>query len=162
MAGDPTSVLFVCLGNICRSPAAEAVFRAKVEAAGLTHAFRIDSAGILNYHKGNKADKRMRKHGTKRGVDITSISRPVVSSDFDKFDVIVAMDFQNQSDLHTQAPNKEARERVVMMCSYCNRHDEDEVPDPYYGGPQGFETVLDMLDDACDGLLSQIRPCANE
>lgn len=156
MKGDPTSVLFVCLGNICRSPAAEAVFREKVEAAGLADAFRIDSAGILNYHKGNKADRRMRKHGAKRGVDITSISRPVVPSDFDTFDVIVAMDFQNRNDLHNQAPNKAAREKVVLMCSYCSRHETDEVPDPYYGGGDGFELVLDLLDDACEGLLADL------
>ena len=156
MAGNPTSVLFVCLGNICRSPAAEALFQEKVDAAGLSDAFRIDSAGILNYHKGNKADKRMRKHGAKRDIAITSISRPVVPSDFADFDVIVAMDYQNQSDLHSQAPDKAAREKVVMMCSYCTRHDLKEVPDPYYGGPQGFEDVLDLLDDACDGLLADL------
>ncbi|KAH7542018.1 hypothetical protein FEM48_Zijuj02G0029000 [Ziziphus jujuba var. spinosa] len=125
------SVLFVCLGNICRSPAAEGVFRDLVKKRGLDSKFQIDSAGTINYHEGNQADPRMRAASKKRGIEITSVSRPIRPSDFRDFD-------------------------VKLMCSFCKRHDETEVPDPYYGGPQGFEQVLDLLEDACESLLDTI------
>ncbi|CAD6265048.1 unnamed protein product [Miscanthus lutarioriparius] len=160
----PFAVLFVCLGNICRSPAAEAVFRTLVSKRGLDSKFLIDSAGTIGYHEGNKADSRMRAASTKRGIEVTSISRPIRPSDFRDFDLILAMDRQNYEDilnsferwrrkepLLENAPNK-----VKLMCSYCKRHTEYEVPDPYYGGPQGFEKVLDILEDACESLLDSI------
>ncbi|XP_015873454.1 uncharacterized protein LOC107410529 [Ziziphus jujuba] len=158
------SVLFVCLGNICRSPAAEGVFRDLVKKRGLDSKFQIDSAGTINYHEGNQADPRMRAASKKRGIEITSVSRPIRPSDFRDFDVILAMDKQNKDDI-LDAFNRwkfreplpdEAHKKVKLMCSFCKRHDETEVPDPYYGGPQGFEQVLDLLEDACESLLDTI------
>lgn len=160
----PFSVLFVCLGNICRSPAAEAVFRNLVSKRGLESKFLIDSAGTIGYHEGNKADSRMRSASKKRGIEVTSISRPVKPSDFRDFDLILAMDRQNYEDLlssferwrHREPLPDSGPKKVKLMCSYCKRHTESEVPDPYYGGPQGFEKVLDLLEDACESLLDSI------
>ncbi|XXG88300.1 hypothetical protein AAC387_Pa12g0528 [Persea americana] len=158
------SVLFVCLGNICRSPAAEGVFRDIVSRKGLLPKFTIDSAGTIDYHEGNEADPRMRAAAKRRGIVITSISRPIRPSDFIDFDLILAMDMQNRDDIF-EAFNRwkqrdslphDAYKKVRVMCSYCKRHKETEVPDPYYGGPQGFEQVLDILEDACESLLDDI------
>ncbi|OMO93865.1 Protein-tyrosine phosphatase/arsenate reductase [Corchorus capsularis] len=160
----PFSVLFVCLGNICRSPAAEGVFRDVVKKKGLDSKFNIDSAGTINYHEGNMADPRMRAASKRRGIEITSISRPIRPSDFRDFDLILAMDRSNREDI-LEAFNRwkdretfpaDAHKKVRLMCSYCKKHDETEVPDPYYGGPQGFEKVLDLLEDACESLLDSI------
>ncbi|XP_057805520.1 uncharacterized protein LOC131020608 isoform X2 [Salvia miltiorrhiza] len=163
-ASKPFSVLFVCLGNICRSPAAEGVFRHLVKERGLDSKFYIDSAGTINYHEGDQADPRMRASSKKRGIEITSISRPIKPSDFRDFDLILAMDNQNREDIlgaferwrHREPLPGNAHEKVRLMCSFCKRHDETEVPDPYYGGPQGFEKVLDLLQDACEALLENI------
>lgn len=160
----PFSVLFVCLGNICRSPAAEGVFTDLVKKRGLDSKFKIDSAGTINYHEGNEADPRMRAAAKRRGIAITSISRPIRPSDFKDFDLILAMDKQNKADIlgalerwiHREPLPADAAEKVRLMCSYCKKHDETEVPDPYYGGAQGFEKVLDLLEDACDSLLESI------
>ncbi|XP_055835775.1 uncharacterized protein LOC129904259 [Solanum dulcamara] len=160
----PFSVLFVCLGNICRSPAAEGVFTDLVKKRGLDSKFKIDSAGTINYHEGNEADPRMRAAAKRRGIAITSISRPIKPSDFKDFDLILAMDEQNKADIlgalerwiHRVPLPADAAEKVRLMCSYCKKHDETEVPDPYYGGAQGFEKVLDLLEDACDSLLESI------
>jgi protein-tyrosine phosphatase len=160
----PFAVLFVCLGNICRSPAAEAVFRNLVSKRGLDSKFQIDSAGTIGYHEGNKADSRMRSASKKRGIEVTSISRPIKPSDFRDFDLILAMDRQNYEDIlnaferwrHKEPLPDGAPNKVKLMCSYCKRHTESEVPDPYYGGPQGFEKVLDLLEDACESLLDSI------
>ncbi|KAL9391169.1 hypothetical protein Peur_015089 [Populus x canadensis] len=160
----PFAVLFVCLGNICRSPAAEGVFTDIVSKRGLDSKFKIDSAGTINYHEGNPADSRMRAASKRRGIEITSISRPIRPSDFRDFDIILAMDNQNREDI-MEAFNKwkfketlpdDAHKKVKLMCSFCKKHDETEVPDPYYGGPQGFEKVLDLLEDACESLLDSI------
>ncbi|PON47502.1 Protein-tyrosine phosphatase, low molecular weight [Trema orientale] len=160
----PFSVLFVCLGNICRSPAAEGVFTDLVKKRGLDSNFKIDSAGTINYHEGNQSDPRMRAASKRRGIEITSISRPIRPSDFRDFDLILAMDKQNREDI-LEAFNRwkfreplpeDAYKKVKLMCSYCKRHEETEVPDPYYGGQQGFEKVLDLLEDACESLLDSI------
>lgn len=160
----PFSVLFVCLGNICRSPAAEGVFTDLVNKRGLTPKFIVDSAGTINYHQGNETDPRMRAAAKRRGIELTSISRPLRPSDFRDFDLILAMDNQNKADilgalkrwkLKENLP-PDAHEKVRLMCSYCKKHRESEVPDPYYGGAQGFEKVLDILDDACETLLDSI------
>lgn len=160
----PFSVLFVCLGNICRSPAAEGVFRDLVKKRGLDSNFTIDSAGTIDYHEGNPADSRMRSTAKRRGIEITSISRPIRPSDFRDFDLILAMDKSNRADI-LEALDKwkqrnnlppDADKKVKLMCSYCKKHDETEVPDPYYGGQQGFEKVIDLLEDACESLLESI------
>eukprot|EP01018_Ginkgo_biloba_P004183 Gb_29395 [translate_table: standard] len=160
----PFRVLFVCLGNICRSPSAEAVFHDVVQKRGLTSMFKIDSAGTIDYHEGNPADPRMKAAAKKRGINITSISRPISPLDFKEFDLILAMDKQNRDDIlesyeKWKVENSlpaDARNKVKLMCTYCKQHKEIEVPDPYYGGPQGFEKVLDILEDACESLLDTI------
>lgn len=162
----PFGVLFVCLGNICRSPTAEAVFRHAVEKRGLASYFHIDSAGTIDYHKGEPADARMKAAAIKRGVDLTSISRPICPSDFKEFDLILAMDRQNKEDIlkaHRVWKSKQklplrSEEKVKLICEYCKKHNETEVPDPYYGGQTGFEKVLDLLADACESLLDSIVP----
>ena len=131
-------MLFVCLGNICRSPSAEAVFREAVDKAGMSGKVEVDSAGIIGYHAGEGADPRMKRHASQRGYRLTSISRPVIAEDFNRFDLIVGMD------------------EIRKMTDFCTRFDETEVPDPYYGGAAGFERVLDLLEDACDGLLRYV------
>ncbi|VAI74816.1 unnamed protein product [Triticum turgidum subsp. durum] len=161
----PFAVLFVCLGNICRSPAAEAVFRNLVSKRGLESKFQIDSAGTIGYHEGDKADSRMISTSKKRGIEVTSISRPIKPSDFRNFDLILAMDRQNYEDIlssfdrwqHKETLPDSGPKKVKLMCSYCKRHTESEVPDPYYGGAKGFEKqVLDLLEDACESLLDSI------
>lgn len=153
-------ILFVCLGNICRSAAAEAVMTSLVEKAGLTDDFYIDSAGILSVHKGEPADNRMRKHAAQRGYNVTSISRPVQKADFQIFDIIVGMDNANIDDLMDKLPSVEMQQKIVKMTDFCEHSKHDYVPDPYYGGDAGFELVLDILEDACAGLLKSIT-CVN-
>eukprot|EP00897_Mesotaenium_endlicherianum_P010767 jgi/Mesen1/9719/ME000693S09272 len=160
----PFAVLFVCLGNICRSPSAEAVFVHLIQQKGLESKFKVDSAGTIGYHEGEPADSRMRRHASQRGIQLTSISRPIRRSDFEEFDLILAMDEQNKIDIFRafeKWDSKEplpagSKEKVVLMCSYCTKFTTKEVPDPYYGGAAGFETVLDLLEDACGGLLASI------
>ncbi|CAL9048747.1 uncharacterized protein LOC135608086 [Musa acuminata AAA Group] len=160
----PFSVLFVCLGNICRSPAAEAVFTDSVRKRGAESKFKIDSAGTIGYHEGDPADSRMRSAAKRRGIEVTSISRPLRPSDFREFDLILAMDMQNREDIMSAYERwrfkeplpEDAPKKIKLMCSYCKKHSEAEVPDPYYGGPQGFEKVLDLLEDACGSLLDSI------
>ncbi len=151
------SVLFVCLGNICRSPSGEAVFRKMVQEAGLEDDFHIDSAGILGWHAGQGADKRMKSHAIQRGYDLTSISRAVTPNDLENFDYIIAMDDQNLADLHSLDYGGIHRSRIFKMTDFCRECTHSVVPDPYYGGPQGFEEVLDILEDACAGLLERIK-----
>ena len=149
-------ILFVCLGNICRSPAAEEVMRRLVNDAGLEHEFFLDSAGLIDYHEGEPADARMRAHAARRGYHITHISRPVRYDDFFDFDWIVGMDDRNISKLKSLAPGLEEEQKVVRMTDYCRLKVVDHVPDPYYGGDSGFENVLDILEDACAGLLDTL------
>ncbi|KAH7836453.1 hypothetical protein Vadar_001433 [Vaccinium darrowii] len=146
------------------SPAAEGVFKDLVKKRGLDSNFMIDSAGTINYHEGNDADPRMRAAAKRRGIQITSLSRPIRPSDFRDFDLILAMDKQNKEDIlgalerwnFQENLPADAHKKVRLMCSYCKKHNESEVPDPYYGGPQGFEKVLDLLEDACESLLDSI------
>ncbi|MBT8046957.1 MAG: low molecular weight phosphotyrosine protein phosphatase [Xanthomonadales bacterium] len=148
------SVLFVCMGNICRSPTAEGIFRKLVSEAGRDADFSIDSAGTIGYHAGHKADSRMRSAAAARGYDLTSMARRIETEDFHQFDWIVTMDDDNFRDVNRINP--EARARVVRMCEYCESHDVSEVPDPYYGGEQGFHTVIDILEDACGNFLRRV------
>ena len=150
-------ILFVCLGNICRSCTAEEVMRTILRREGLDKAIEVDSAGIISYHQGEEADPRMRAHAARRGYRITHLSRPVRMADFEDFDLIIGMDDTNISRLHDLAPSLEAEEKIHRMTEYCTRIVADHVPDPYYGGAQGFENVIDILEDACEGLLAVVR-----
>jgi protein-tyrosine phosphatase len=146
-------ILFVCLGNICRSPAAEGIMEKK--AAG--RSIIVDSAGTAGYHIGALPDARMRSHASKRGYPLNSRSRkfnPAV--DFEKFDMIIAMDKENLRDLHSMDKEHKYGVKLSLMTDYCEKITADEVPDPYYEGPEGFEYVLDILEDACDGLLKKL------
>jgi protein-tyrosine phosphatase len=151
-------ILFVCLGNICRSPTAEAVFNALIEKNGLQKELQCDSAGTLAYHAGQPADQRMRQFAQKRGYRLTSISRPVnPARDFDRFDYIIGMDPENVYDLKALARNENDRKRIFLMTDFCTEIKHDSVPDPYFGGDAGFELVLDILEDACDSLIRKLQ-----
>lgn len=150
---DKIKILFVCLGNICRSPAAEAIMKYKLEEKGLNDRFLIDSAGILDYHEGELPDSRMRAHGSKRGYQLDSHSRPVKYDDFFNFDLIIGMDDRNIEALKRKAPDAESAAKIKRMTDFCRNIPSDHVPDPYYGGAEGFENVLNILEDACEGLI---------
>ncbi|WP_455674601.1 low molecular weight protein-tyrosine-phosphatase [Phocaeicola sp.] len=150
-------ILFVCWGNICRSSSAEEVMRTLVKKAGLEKEIELDSAGILSCHKGELPDSRMRMHASRRGYNLTHRSRPVCTEDFYDFDMIIGMDDRNIQDLKELAPDIETEKRIYRMTDYCRVKMADYVPDPYYGGAQGFENVLDILEDACAGLLEEIK-----
>jgi protein-tyrosine phosphatase len=150
-------ILFVCLGNICRSPSAEAVFNALIQKEGLESEFQSDSAGTAAYHAGEPADYRMMQFAQKRGYHLTSISRKIdPKTDFDRFDYIIGMDRQNVRDLKSIARNEADRGRIYLMTDFCSSENFDSVPDPYYGGAAGFELVLDILEDACSGLIRKL------
>ena len=150
------SVLFVCMGNICRSPTAEGVMRRKVALAGLEKEIRVDSAGTHNYHPGSPPDGRSQAHAARRGYDLSKQrARQVTAADFEKFDLILAMDHDNVARLTAICPAQDLN-KVRLLTAYCTHHDSPVVPDPYYGGNQGFEVVLNLVEDACDGLLQHI------
>ena len=152
-----TRVLFVCLGNICRSCTAEEVMRTILRREGLERMVEVDSAGLISYHQGEQADPRMRAHASRRGYHITHLSRPVRMSDFDDFDLVIGMDDSNISGLRDLAPSLDAENKIHRMTEYCDKSVADHVPDPYYGGAQGFENVIDILEDACEGLLATLQ-----
>lgn len=149
-------ILFVCLGNICRSPTAEGVFRYYVTQAGYADRFEIDSAGTSAHHEGERADSRMRAHAIRRGYELTSLSRPIRYEDFFEFDYIICMDESNRTALLRLAPTEEATTKIHMMTDWLPGHYIDYVPDPYYGGAEGFERVLDIIEDACPALLKEL------
>lgn len=150
------SVLFVCMGNICRSPTAEAVFRHYVENAGLSEQIMIDSAGTHDYHIGQPPDLRTQRAAEQRGYDMSDLrGRQVEAGDFDRFDYVLAMDQANLAILQRLARQGEGEPELFL--DYAHHHAEREVPDPYYGGADGFERVLDMVEDAAEGLLQHIR-----
>jgi protein-tyrosine phosphatase len=152
------NVLFVCLGNICRSPAAEAVFNAQISKKKLENFLQCDSAGTAAYHAGEPADYRMRRIAQKRGYQCTSISRPVNPKvDFERFDYLIAMDRQNFRDLNAMATTDFDRKKIHLMTDFCLSKNFDSVPDPYYGGDAGFDLVLDILEDACEGLIRKLQ-----
>lgn len=154
---DKTKILFVCQGNICRSPSAEAVFNGLLKKAGISKQFEIDSAGTSAYHVGERADRRMQSHAIRRNYNLTSISRQFdPHTDFDYFDYIIGMDDYNMQSLNRMARNENDLNKLHKMTDFCNNDLHDEVPDPYYGGADGFELVLDLLEDACEGLLEKI------
>ncbi|HKJ79686.1 MAG TPA: low molecular weight protein-tyrosine-phosphatase [Prolixibacteraceae bacterium] len=150
-------ILFVCMGNICRSPSAEAVFKGLVKKEGIEQQFEIDSAGTGAWHAGEPADKRMRKHATERNYDLTSIARQFdPDNDFDDFDLIIGMDDENVTNLKNLARNEGDSKKIHKITDYRKEWNYDEVPDPYYGGDEGFELVLDLLEDSCQGLLEEV------
>ncbi len=150
-------ILFVCLGNICRSPAAQGVLQQIVDEAGQADRWEIDSAGIGSWHVGDLPDRRMRVHARQRGLELTHRARQVRAWDFDRFDLIVAMDAQNVADLRAIAPSPEAERKIVTMMSFIPGAKHDYVPDPYYEGAEGFELVLDLLQDACSALYKSLK-----
>ena len=152
----PVKILFVCLGNICRSPAAEGVFKHMLRQRGITDRFEVDSAGTYGGHAGELPDPRMRSHAARRGYLLEHRSRPVRPDDFEKFDLILGMDDRNIDALKEKAPDVETERKIGRMTDYCRVKVVDYVPDPYYGGAQGFENVLDILEDACGGLLDSL------
>lgn len=156
MKHEKLRLLFVCLGNICRSPSAEAVMKKVVKDAGLEKEIYIDSAGTNGFHRGEQADSRMRAHASRRGYVLDSISRPVEMRDFFDFDLIIGMDDHNISELKRRSPDYESRQKIHQMTDFACNKLYDHVPDPYYGGDAGFELVLDLLEDACAGLLAYI------
>jgi protein-tyrosine phosphatase len=148
------SVLFICMGNICRSPSAEAVFRHKAEAQGLS--LKVDSAGTVGAHTKEKPDHRAQKVGVERGYSFDGIkARKVTVRDFDDFDLILAMDNANLKDLQEIAPDH-LQHKAKLFLDFSHNHEENEVPDPYYGGANGFRFVLELVEDASDGLLEQL------
>ncbi len=156
--GKRVAVSFVCMGNICRSPTAEAVMRHLVREAGLQDAIAIDSAGTGAWHVGEERDRRSRTVAKQRGMPITGLARQFVRGDFDCFDLVLALDEENARELRRLAPTDEARARIHLLREF----DRDaapgaEVPDPYYGGPEGFERVFDICLSACRGLLAHLQ-----
>jgi protein-tyrosine phosphatase len=150
-------VLFVCMGNICRFPTAEAVFRARVEEAGLVQQILVDSVGTHDYHIGNPPDLRTQRAARQRGYDLSGLrGRQVGVADFTRFDYVLAMDNANMAILYRMCPPPQ-RDRLGLFLQYASSHPQREVPDPYYGGEDGFERVLDMVEDAAAGLLQHIR-----
>ncbi|SET29650.1 low molecular weight protein-tyrosine-phosphatase [Thalassotalea agarivorans] len=148
------SLLFVCMGNICRSPTAEAVFRHKAQEQNVE--LTIDSAGTIASHRGEKPDRRSQKAGIARGYSFDGIrARQAVAQDFYDFDMILAMDKYNVEELKKIAPEGLAH-KITLFCEFAKNYKDDEVPDPYYGGAKGFEFVLDLIEDASDGLLASL------
>lgn len=148
-------VLFVCLGNICRSPAGEGMLRSIVTGHGDEARWEIDSAGTGGWHIGELPDKRMRIHARQRGLELTHRCRKVTASDFDDFDLIIPMDADNETNLRRLAPTLEASRKIVPMATFFSPGARyDYVPDPYYEGSEGFELVLDLLTDACNNLYN--------
>jgi low molecular weight protein-tyrosine phosphatase len=154
---DPKSILFVCMGNICRSPAAEGVFLKMLQDRGEAEGFEIDSAGTLDYHTGELPDPRMRRVGARRGYRFDSHARHFTPRDFEAFDLILAMDENNLHEIRALDPGGKHRDRVHLLCEFLAEPGPREVPDPYYGGEPGFERCLDLIERACEGLLAHLH-----
>ena len=147
------SVLFVCMGNICRSPTAHGVFRHKAAELGLSAFVAVDSAGTHNFHPNSPPDERSRAHAAKRGYDISDLrARQIELTDFEKFTLILVMDMENLASVKDQCPPEYAY-KIRRLTEFCLDHDSSAVPDPYYGGANDFDHVLDLVEDACVGLL---------
>lgn len=155
-------LLFICLGNICRSPAANGVMQKMVDEQQLSHLFEIDSAGIGSWHVGSLPDARMRQHGKARGYDFSHRARQFdAPTDFDHFDMIIVMDEDNHHEIMRRASNDAERAKVYRMRDFLRKHSEaTSIPDPYYGGEDGFELVLDLIEDGCENLIKELT-CTN-
>lgn len=151
-------ILFVCLGNICRSPAAEAMLQMLVDREGISDKIMVDSAGTYGGHAGERSDARMRRAAAARGIEMTHRARQVKEIDFDHFDRIIAMDDNNYEALFRLAPNRDAQNKIFRFREYLRHHkDWSYIPDPYYEGHEGFELVLDLLEDGCATLVEELR-----
>ena len=151
------AVLFVCTGNICRSPTAHGVLVQQLERAGLATRVQVDSAGTHGYHRGDPPDVRSQEHAARRGYDLSTLrARQVTAEDFKQYDLILAMDGGHLELLEQHCPPK-LRHKLQRFTTYCSRHAARDVPDPYYGGAQGFEHVLDLVEDGCAGLLAHVQ-----
>ena len=149
-------LLFVCLGNICRSPAAEAIMQKMLTQQALTKQFQPDSAGTSDWHQGEPADSRMREHGKRRGLALLSRSRPFICDDFPRSHAIFCMDRSNYRNVAALAKSPEEQNKIHLFCDYAHNFPDQEVPDPYYGGSEGFEYVFNLLEDACSGALKEL------
>ena len=150
-------LLFVCLGNICRSPSAENIMRYLVEQEDLSDQIICDSAGTADYHIGEPPDRRMTAAAKARGIQLTGKGRQFNPNDFENYDLILAMDRDNYWSLVSLDPKKKYRDKIKMMCDYAKNYRDTEVPDPYYGGSEGFDHVINLLLDACGELLEEIK-----
>jgi protein-tyrosine phosphatase len=158
MTAPRVGVLFICLGNICRSPLAEGVFSGLVREAGLEHAFEIDSAGTSDYHEGNPSDPRTIEVARGRGVELTSRSRPITDADVDAFDYLIVMDASNLRDVREFADPVRPDARIHRLREFDSEAAGDlDTPDPYYGGESGFHLVQEIVERACAGLLAHLR-----
>lgn len=151
------NLLFVCMGNICRSPAGENIFRHVVREAGLSNQIDCDSAGTIGMHAGNKPDARMSKTIRRRGYEVNGSARQFGLRDFEVFDLILTMDEENYQNVIKLTSNEEERAKVRRFTDFCSRHNHEEVPDPYYGGNAGFELVADLIEDGAEGLLNHVK-----
>ena len=151
-------ILFVCLGNICRSPAAEAVMTKILESNNLANSVEVDSAGTIDYHEGEPADARMRVYAEKRNYKLTSVARKFnPDTDFEKFDYIITMDDNNFEEIEALDLDNKFIKKIFRMADFSKNYDVTEVPDPYSGGREGFENVLDILEDAAAGLIEKLE-----
>ena len=151
------SILFVCMGNICRSPAAEIIFRHQVAQAGLEGDLFIDSAGTISYHTGNPPDPRMSETLTRRGYEVRGRARQIQPEDLERFDLILTMDEDNLADVRALDGKNQFSDKIRAFVEYLENHDAPRIPDPYYGGQKGLETVIELLEDGCTGLIHQIQ-----
>lgn len=152
----PFKVLFVCWGNICRSPAAHCVFQKQLEEQDLTSTISCDSAGTIGMHAGQPPDSRMQEAAARRSISFFGQSRKYRQSDFSDFDLILAMDNRNLADLEAAFPAKESGKKLQLFGQFINPENPPEVPDPYYGGGKGFDIVLDMVEEGCSNLIEHI------
>ena len=151
-------ILFVCMGNICRSPAAEAIMKKVIADKDLSNQIEVDSAGTIDYHEGEYADERMQKHAEKRGYKLGHIARGFKPGiDFNSSDYIVTMDYNNYYDIVHMDSKNQYSNKIFRLSEFAVNIKFDEVPDPYYGGDKGFEIVLDIIEDACKGLMEKIK-----
>lgn len=152
---EPFRILFVCLGNICRSPAAEIIFRKMADDSGRAEDFHIDSAGTIGFHQGSPPDPRMSAALVRHGFTISGRSRQILPEDLETFDLIVTMDESNLNDVRSLTTDPAAHGKVRPLVEFCRHHDDPRVPDPYYGGERGFEHVIALLKDGCEGILAE-------
>lgn len=158
--GSKKRVMFVCMGNICRSPAGEGVLKKLVADRKLQSSIDVASAGTISYHVGEMPDPRMRKAAEKRGITLNSRAQQLKLDHLEDYDLIIAMDRNNYSGILELDSDEKYRDKVKMLSHFLDEHDEDfpvDVPDPYYGGPRGFETVLDMIESAAERILDEIQ-----